>query len=157
MKELGTIEEEAAACRAAFVGVHAGAWVWCCHHERHCELLTEEPETRIAYILSSKDTREQPRRLREFRLVLGAIPEGLVAAWRQADAAMWQADAAWRQADAAGWQADAAREQAFVAWRQADAARRQANAAWVPELEAMHRAEYPDTAWDGKTIFGGDP
>ena len=67
MKELGTIEQEAAACRKAFKGVKVGAPVRCCHHDTLVEVLTEPPKNRIYYILTAKDFGEQARRLHEFR------------------------------------------------------------------------------------------
>src|SRR3990167_10761203 len=66
---LKSIEEEAADCRAAFVGAAVGTPVWCCHHERLYEVLEEPAENRIAYILSDKPSFERARRLREFRPV----------------------------------------------------------------------------------------
>src|SRR3990167_9332473 len=66
---LKSIEEEAADCRAAFVGAAVGTPVWCCHHERLYEVLEEPAENRIAYILSDKPSFERTRRLREFRPV----------------------------------------------------------------------------------------
>ncbi len=72
MKELGTIEQEAADCRKAFEGVAVGAPVWCCHHERLAERLEEPAENRIRFILSHKLVGEQARRLREFRPMLDA-------------------------------------------------------------------------------------
>ena len=67
MKELGTVEQELAACRAAFVGVKAGDPVRCCHHERLVEILDDNPEARISYILAKKSHGEQARRFHEMR------------------------------------------------------------------------------------------
>jgi hypothetical protein len=108
MKELGTIEEEAAACRAAFVGVEVGAPVWCCHHEMLYERLTDPAEDRIKFILYNKEAGEQARRLREFRPVR-----------------------------------DVEKYDAYQASRKPLDA----------EMSALHLAECPDTAWNGKSIF----
>ena len=80
MKELGTIEQEAADCRAAFANSKVGDAVWLCHHGMLCEPLSELPENRIAYILSEKSSNEQARRLREFRPVRGKLPAELAKA-----------------------------------------------------------------------------
>ena len=64
---LGSIEDEASACRKAFEQVHVGAWVIHCHHEILFEWLIEPAENRIAFILSSKPENEQALRLRLFR------------------------------------------------------------------------------------------
>src|SRR5208282_6698648 len=65
--QLGSIADEAAACRKAFARIKTGAWVVHCHHETLFEKLTESAENRIAYILSSKPEHEQALRLRLFR------------------------------------------------------------------------------------------
>ena len=112
MKELGTIEEEAAECRKAFEGVEVGAPVWCCHHERLSEVLDEPAENRITYILTSKDRSEQAIRLREFRPVKDRETFAPLYADYEAKRATLDAD-----------------------------------------LTALHLAEYPDTAWNGRSIF----
>jgi hypothetical protein len=65
--KIGTIEQELKKCRAAFAAHPKATWAWCCHHEIHCEALTEPAENRIAFILSSKDKSEQAVRLLNFR------------------------------------------------------------------------------------------
>jgi hypothetical protein len=87
MKELGTIEQEAEDCRAAFANSKVGDAVWLCHHEVLCEPLSELPENRISYILSSKSRNEQARRLREFRPVRGKLPAELDKAGAEWDKA----------------------------------------------------------------------
>ena len=96
MKELGTIEQEAADCRAAFANSKVGDAVWLCHHGVLCEPLSELPENRIAYILSEKSSNEQARRLREFRPVRGKLP----AEWYKAGAEWDKACAEWDKAGA---------------------------------------------------------
>ena len=66
-EKLGSIEEEAAACRAAFAGVTVGAWVLFCHHNIIVEQLSEPPENRISYILRKKPENERAARLHWFR------------------------------------------------------------------------------------------
>src|SRR5271169_6801799 len=94
MKELGTIKQEEADCRAAFVDSKVGDAVWLAHHELLYELLTEPAENRIAYILSSKSRGEQARRLREFRPVRGKLP----AEWYNSRE-WYKAYAEWDKAD----------------------------------------------------------
>jgi protein gp37 len=65
--KIGTIEQELKKCRAAFAAHPKATWAWCCHHEIHCEALTEPAENRIAFILSSKSKSEQAVRLLNFR------------------------------------------------------------------------------------------
>ena len=66
---LGSIAEEAAACRAAFAGVGPGELAWHLHHDTLVEPLACDPEVRIAHILYCKAYAEQPLRLRLFRPV----------------------------------------------------------------------------------------
>ena len=100
-------------------------WMWCVHHEVLCEPLTEPLSNRIAYINTMKAAAERPRRLEELRPVLH--PERLPVAWREA----------------------------YRACQEADRALRGARRSALPELESLHREEYPDSAWDGHSIFGG--
>ena len=83
--ELGTIHEEAALCRAAWVGRPIGTIAIHCHHEMEIEPLTETAENRITYILQIKPESEQALRLRLFRPSI--IPAKLDAARAKWDAA----------------------------------------------------------------------
>ena len=125
---LKSIEEEAADCRAAFVGVAVGIPVWCCHHERLYEVLADPAENRIAYILSDKPSFERTRRLREFRPVKDtAIYPKVNALDADYKAKLAPLDADYKAKLAA-----------------LDA-----------ELTALHARECPDTAWANGSIFGG--
>ena len=128
MKELGTIEQEAADCRAAFANSKVGDAVWLCHHEILCEPLSELPENRIAYILSEKSSNEQARRLREFRPVRGKLP----AEWNKA---------------LAEW------DKALAEWDKARAEWNKALAEFMPQLMALHAKECPDSVWNGQSLF----
>ena len=128
MKELGTIEQEAADCRAAFANSKVGDAVWLCHHGMLCEPLSELPENRIAYILLEKSSNEQARRLREFRPVRGKLP----AEWDKAHAELAKAGAEWDKANA---------ELA------------KARAEFMPQLMALHAEECPDSVWNGQSLF----
>ena len=80
---LGTIDEEAAACRKAFEGVEVGAPVVHCHHEREwVELLVGPAEHRIRCILVVKPRSEHALRLRLFRPM--CIPAGEIPEWDEA-------------------------------------------------------------------------
>ncbi len=176
--KLGTIEEEARACREAFKGVKVGALVWHCHHGELLEALTEAPENRIAYIIRMKSPAEIPLRLHLFRPVRHVFRSHAYAEWQKAHAEWWKAEAKWEKADAAWdkasaelqnasaeqqkahaeWQkARAEWERAYVEWKKADAKWEKACAKWeradAAEIEAAHLAECPDCPWDGYTIF----
>jgi hypothetical protein len=105
MMKLGTIEEEAAACRLAFEESMVGDLCWLLHHHELYEVLGEPAENRIAYILACKNFGEQALRLRLFR------PMKL------------QTRLSW--------------------WRKL----------WIRHT---YRKAYPDSPWDGQTIFAGE-
>ena len=65
--KIGTIKQEEKMCRAAFAKWPSATWAWCCHHEIHCEPLTESSIKRIEFIVGSKSKSEQAIRLRNFR------------------------------------------------------------------------------------------
>ena len=167
MKELGTIEEEAAECRKAFEGVEVGAPVWCCHHERLSEVLDEPAENRITYILTSKDRSEQAIRLREFRPVKDRETFAPLYADYEAKRAPLYADyEAKRDTLDADYRAKSdtlyADYRAKLATLYADYMAKIApldadyeakRATLDADLTALHLAEYPDTAWNGRSIF----
>jgi len=126
MTTLLSIPEEAALCRAAFVGVPVGAMTWHCHHEQIAEPLTEPADERIAYILSGKPIEEQALRLHLFRPTR--------------DAAITATEATY----------DATVK---PAWATYDAAITATEATYDATIDAAHRAECPDCPWNGRTIF----
>ena len=176
-----SIPEEAALCRAAFVGVRVGAMVRHCHHERVIEPLTQPPETRIAYILSFKPIEEQALRLHLFRPTYNAAVKPARATYNAADKAAWAtraaavdaAEATYNAAVKPAWTAyDAAVEPAQATYAAAvDAAQATYNAAldaaeatynaalnaaeatYAAAVNAAHQAECPDCPWNGRTIF----
>jgi multidrug resistance efflux pump len=183
MLKLGTIEQEAAACRERWKGYDTGTLAAHAHHEIPFEVLTQPSETRIAYILSKKPENERALRLRCFAPVdLTKFPElrkataeweQIAAAWLKAGATSREMTAAWLNADAALSEAKTKteREQAYGAWKQAGAKWRKTDAelqkvkAQLESAEAKLR-KIPATAphaeicplgsdcpWDGKTIF----
>ena len=148
MITLLSIAEEAALCRAAFVGVKVGAMVQHCHHEQLAEPLTQPPEKRIAYILSDKPIEEQALRLHLFRPTYNAALEAARATYNaavEAAGATYDAvlDAAEATHEAAVEAAQATRATAV------DVAQTTYNAA----VDVAHQAECPDCPWDGRTIF----
>ena len=152
--QLGSIEDEAAKCRAAFKGVKVGAFVLHCHHEVLGETLTEDAENRIAYILSSKGEHERALRLHLFR----PVSDSQLKKFKKAYADRQKANADWEKADADRQKAYADRQKADADWKKADADwkkayadRQKANADLAIVIHAKKcRAGCP---WDGKTIF----
>jgi len=151
MTALGTVRAEAKACRAAFADSKVGDAVWCLHHQRLIETLIETPiepaEDRIAYILSKKPKAERARRLREFRPVLGPLPEPF-------DRARTEYEEAWAEYDRACARSSAEYVRAVAEYDRAKAEYVRARAEAMPALEAQHRAEYPGSTWNGQSIFG---
>ena len=64
-----SIDEEAAACRAAFAAMPEAKYAVHLHHEEPVEALNEPAENRIRYILEEKPKEERALRLRLFRPV----------------------------------------------------------------------------------------
>ena len=142
--KLGSIEEEATACRKAFENVAVGSLVVHCHHESLFEYLEEPAENRISYILSSKSQHEQALRLHLFRPVNSKL---LPKKWREAYAKRREADAKRQEADAKWREAYAKRQEAYAKWREAYAKRREADA------KRLHIRICKGCPWDGDTIF----
>jgi hypothetical protein len=146
--QLGTIAEEAAACRERWNGYDPGTLAMHVHHNVPFEILTQSAEKRIAYILNVKPEDERALRLRCFAPVdLARFPKlrKANAEWLRARAAL-QGDYAECKQIAAAW-----------AWRKAKFAWEQANAALEEICAAIPHAELcplgSDCPWDGETIF----
>jgi hypothetical protein len=129
-----------------------GSWWWCVHHEIHLEPLTEPAENRVQYILEHKPENERETRLREFRPVLHPerIPAPVLKAWAKYVKAWAKYVKAWAEHDKARAEYVNARAEYDKAW----AKYVKAPAEHEPVLMALHREEYPDTKWNGKSIFG---
>ena len=95
---LGTIEAEAAACRAAFAARPRARYAAHVHHDRVAEALTEPAEERIAYILAEKPEDERAVRLHCLRPIT-------VRQWRVYEVGVRPARAAYLAAE---WPARAA-------------------------------------------------
>ena len=65
--KLGTIEQEADACRNAFAKSKVGDWAWHIHHMELCEKIEEPIENRIQCIITQKPEHERALRLRLMR------------------------------------------------------------------------------------------
>ncbi len=161
---LKSIEEEAAACREAFKGFPVGRYVLHCHHDQPVEVLWEDAEHRVTYILTQKPENERALRLRLFRpvsekeLKADAEWKKVVAELQKADAEWKKADAAWKKAIVEWKKADAERKKADAAWKKADAAWKKASVEWKKAdaaLGVLIHAHFcvPDCPWNGKTIF----
>jgi len=123
---LKSVEEEAADCRARCAGMKVGDLILHCHHKVLFENLIEPVENRINYILRSKS--DNPA----LRLRLMGPP--IIDADVKADAEWDKADAEWNKARAE--------------WDKADA---ELSKAYEPHYVRL----YPDSPWNGKTIFAG--
>ena len=134
------------------------------HHQGPLLEWTNDIWERVEYILTDKPEYEREKRLREIRPVFGRLPEPLIqatAAYAKATAAYAKARAAYAKAATAcdeAWaacaKAWAAYAKATTAYAKARAAYAKAEAAYASQLEALHRAECPNSKWNGYTIFG---
>ena len=173
--QLGSIEDEAKACREAFKGIKIGAFVLHCHHEILGESLLEDAENRIRYILTQKPEHERALRLRLFRPVPDsqlkkhkkayADWQKAYADWQKAEADWQKAEADCRKADTDCQKADTDCQKAEADWQKAYADCRKADADWQKADADRLKAE-ADLAilvhtkvcksscpWDGRTIF----
>jgi hypothetical protein len=136
------IQQELAACRAAWAAQPDAKFGWCIHHEIELELLTETIENRINYILTDKPKREQALRFLNMR-PFSVVPAELDKAGAELD----KAGAEWRKASAE-WR-----------WRKASAELDKASAEWNKACakwdgkEAAHLADVPSHTWNGTSIF----
>jgi len=159
---------------------HAGEKIamWCMHHEKHWEWLTEPLSNRINYVKAYKSAEEIPVRLREIQPVknvaaLLSLQKAYAAAMAEAEKAYYPAMAeaekayypAMAEARKAYYSARAEARKAYYsamvkaekAYYSAMAEAQKAYAAARAEADApilaLHRFEYPDTCWNGLSIF----
>jgi len=138
---LKSIEEEAEDCRARCAGMKIGDLILHCHHEVLCEALTEPVENRIDYILESKSDNPALR----LRLMGPPIVDAAVLA-----------DAELSKADAELSKACAELSKACAEWSKACAELSKADAEWSKAYAPHYARLYPDSPWNGKTIFAGE-
>jgi hypothetical protein len=168
---LGTPQEEAALCRAAWKA-HPSKWGWHIHHEVLAEERVYAIEDRISYILSSKGVSEQALRLRLLRPVLNdaalaeprkAYNAALAESRKAHNAALAESRKAYYAAMAEPRKAyDAALAEPQKAYYAALAESQKAYYAAMAEprkaydaaLAEPHALECPVCTWDGTSIFG---
>jgi hypothetical protein len=112
------------------------------------EHLTEPVENRINYILNSKQDNVALR----LRLMGPPIIDEQV----RADVACYKADDARNKADDARNKANDAWDKADASWYKAYVARKKADDDCYKAYEPHYKRLYPDSPWDGKTIFAGE-
>jgi hypothetical protein len=160
---LGTPEEEAALCRAAW-DANPSEGGWHIHHSRLWEGRTYSIEDRIRYIETQKPERERALRLRLLRPMSEKDHADIAAIWAKCDAD-----------DAAIWAKRNADIAAIRAKRNADIApiRAKCNADIAPirakcnaddaaiwakcdaDIAPIHQAACPECPWNDTDIFGG--
>jgi hypothetical protein len=176
MLKLGTIEQEATACRERWKGYDTGTFAAHVHHDAPFEGLCYPAEVRIAYILSKKPEDERALRLRCFAPVdLTGFPKlrkssatwnRAVAAWRKACAVDEETSALWRKTVVVLLKpkSDATRGKLYDAWKQANIEWWKAKAKLLKTEAALRKICVaiphkklcplgPHCPWDGKTIF----
>ena len=131
---LKSLAEEEADCRLRCSGMKIGDLILHCHHEILCETLTEPVERRIDYILKSKDDNPALR----LRLMGPPIEDATVLS------------------DAELSKARAELSKARAEWSKARAEWSKADAEWRKAYEPHYARLYPDSPWNGKTIFAGE-
>src|SRR5574337_766887 len=96
--KLGTIDEEAAACRAAWAAMPDAKYGVHIHHKELAEPVSAPIENRITYILSNKPENERALRLRLMRPITAmqykVYNEAKASAWKaydEATAPAWKA------------------------------------------------------------------
>ena len=140
MMILKSVEEEAADCRARCAGMKVGDLILHCHHKVLFENLIEPVENRIDYILRSKSDNPALR----LRLMGPPIIDADV-----------KADAEWAKAYAELGKARAELDKARAEWDKAYAELDKAYAELSKAYEPHYVRLYPDSPWNGKTIFAG--
>lgn len=153
MKNLKSISEELAACRAAFAAAPDAEYAWCCHHQARVEGLMQTPEERINYIRTFKPFAEIAVRLRNFRPVRVALPASSKQAW----ATFLQAREAYNRDLVTDDLTQI--ESRLASWRDYEQAWRVyelATARELVELDPLHTADWPCHTWKGRDIFSYD-
>ena len=173
---LKPVEEEARDCRARCAGMKVGDLILHCHHEVLCEILTKPVEDRISFIISSKSD-NVPLRLRlmgppiiddqvkdDPRWYKANVElEKAYAEWRKANTELDKAYAEWRKANTEWRKANTEYNKAYAEQHKANAELdkayaewRKANTEWRKTYEPHYHRLYPDSPWNGETIFAGE-
>ena len=152
--KLKSIKVELELCRKAHENVKVGDWAWLIHHEILVERFTEEPESRIKYILEHKPKSEQAERLRWMRPLVEDAEILADSGYRKATAELAKAKAEWAKASVELDKASADWDKSRAKWENAMAERCEATAELLSRASAPHyRRLFPDSPWNGKTLF----
>ena len=140
-----SISQEAKLCRAAFKDAKVGDLVWFWHNDTPIEILNDQPENRISYILFNKPKVERAARLHWFRPCKIDLPPELDAALSNLAAACseWDKwDATYSKRDAAQSNLDATNS----AWNVACSK-------YADEINTLVKLYLPGCPWDDHTLF----
>ena len=155
---LGTIEEEAAACRAAWAA-NPAKWGWHIHHDTLCEERAYPIEDRIGYILTRKPMAERALRLRLMRpaLAMAPIQKTYADAWAPIEKTYDDARAPIQKTyDDARAPIEKTYDDAMAPIRKTyDDALAAIRKTYADAMAAAHAEQCPGCPWDGETIFGG--
>jgi hypothetical protein len=142
---LKSIEEEAADCRAACANLKIG-WAWLVHHGILAEPLTEPIENRISYILEYKTDNVALR----LRLLRPLIEDEAMRSDDELDKALaGYSTALYDKAWSNGGSTSAGYIKAFEAYYKA-------RAELNKSITTHYHRLFPDSPWNGKTIFAGE-
>jgi cellulose biosynthesis protein BcsQ len=159
---LKSIEEEAYDCRAACAHLKVGDWAWLVHHEILAEPLTEPIENRIKWILENK-TDDVALRLRLLRPLvedeamrsddeLNKVREGYIKAraeYYKATVEYYKARDEYNKDSTKYYKASAEYSKAGVEYYKD-------RAELYKSLTMHYHRLFPDSPWNGKTIFAGE-
>jgi hypothetical protein len=146
---LKSIEEEAYDCRAACVNLKVGEWAWLVHHEILAEPLTESIENRIKWILENK-TDNVALRLRLLRPLVEDEAMLSDAELDKARAELYKAHAAYHNRDYAAY------NRSYAEFVEASVEYYKARAELNKSATMHYYRLFPDSPWNGKTIFAGE-
>ena len=153
---LKSIEEEAQDCREACAALKVGDWAWLVHHEKLFEPLTDPLENRIRYIIENK-TDNVALRLRLLRPFIEDDAMRNDAEYSKARAEYYKMYAEWDKVRAESYKAE------YAEWNKAGAELikmyaklNKAYAEYSKALETHYKRLFPDSPWNGKTIFAGE-
>ena len=143
---IGTIEEELAACRNAFLANKHSKNAWCLHHNQLFEPLTESYENRIKCILKNKPKEEHAVRFRNFR-PMRVQP---VKEWNEAQDSLskvyfnvTKTKSSWKECS--------------HEWKKACTKMVEASTEFSKiDFSEMFRLDWPDNTWNGADVFGGN-
>jgi multidrug resistance efflux pump len=156
---LKSIEEEATDCRAACADLKVGDWAWLVHHELLAEPLTEPIENRIKWILGNK-TDNVALRLRLLRPLVEdeamRSDDELDKARNEYTKARAELNKAYAEYDKAYYKASAEFSKASAEYNKVRDEYYKAYAELYKSAIKHYHRLFPDSPWNGKTIFAGE-